>query len=53
MNASDEWIINGKLTDNCQKQRGSETTKVEKMQKYRVGNDPMKGSERTKREQVR
>ena len=33
MNASGEWIINGKLTDNCEKQRGSETTKVEKVRK--------------------
>ena len=31
--ASGEWIINGKLMDNCEKQRGGETTKVEKVAK--------------------
>ena len=40
MSASGEWIINGKLTDSCEKQRGSETTKVEKVRKIRVANDP-------------
>ena len=33
MSASGEWIINGKLTDSCEKPRGSETINVEKVRK--------------------